>query len=99
MSQLGDTHTNILQIGDMSGLKQELATIRAALKAQPESIEADEVLGSLASAERAAQNNDEHGVKHALSTITKGGWEIVKKVAPTVGSQVLLYYLKLHGMA
>ncbi len=99
VSQLGDTHTNILQIGDMSGLKQELATIRAALKAQPESLEADEVLGSLASAERAAQSNDEHGVKHALSTITKGGWEIVKKVAPTVGSQVLLHYLKLHGMA
>jgi len=98
VSQLGDTHTNILQIGDMSGLKQELATIRAALKAQPESLEADEVLGSLASAERAAQSNDEHGVKHALSTITKGGWEIVKKVAPTVGSQVLLHYLKLHGM-
>jgi hypothetical protein len=99
VSQLGDTHTNILQICDMSGLKQELATIRAALKAQPESLETDEVLGSLASAERAAQSNDEHGVKYALSMITKGGWEIVKKVAPTIGSQVLLHYLKLHGMA
>ena len=99
VSQLGDTHTNILQIGDMSGLKQEIATIRAALKTQPDSLEADEVLGSLASAERAAQSNDGHGVKHALSTITKGGWEIVKKVAPTVGSQVLLHYLELHGIA
>jgi hypothetical protein len=99
VSQLGDTHTNILQIGDMSGLKQELATIRAALKAQPDSLEADEVLGSLASAEKAAQSNDEHGVKHAFSTITKAGWEIVKKVAPNVSSQVLLHYLKLHGMA
>ena len=99
VSQLGDTHTNILQIGDMSGLKQELVAIRAALKAQPDSLEADEVLGSLASAARAAESNDEHGVKHALGTITKGGWEIVKKVAPTVGSQVLLHYLKLHGMA
>lgn len=83
----------------MGALKQELATIRAALKAQPDSLEADEVLGSLASAERSAQSNDEHGVKHALSTITQGGWEIVKKVAPTVGSQLLLHYLKLHGMA
>jgi hypothetical protein len=99
VSQLGDTHTNILQIGDMSGLKQELARIRAALKAQPESLEVDEVLGSLASAERAAQSNDEHKVKHALSTITKGGWEMVKKAAPTLGSEVLLHYLKQHGMA
>ncbi len=99
VSQLGDTHTNILQISEMSGLKQELAAIRAALKAQPESHEADEVLGSRASAERAAQSTDEHGVKHALSTITKGGWEIVKKVVPTVGSQALLHYLNLHGMA
>ena len=99
VSQLGDTHTNILQIGDMRGLKQELATIRAALKAQPDWLEADEALGSLASAERAAQSNNEHAVKNALGTITKGGWEIVKKVAPTVGSQVLLHYLKLHGMA
>jgi hypothetical protein len=99
VSQLGDTHTNILQIGDMSGLKQELAAIRAALKAQPDSLEADEVLGSLASAEKAAHGNDEHGVERALGKITKGGWEIVKKVAPTVGSEVLLHYLKLHGMA
>lgn len=98
VSQLGDTHTNVLQISDMSGLKQELATIRARLKAEPDSLEADEVLGSLASAEKAVQSNDEHGVKHALSTISKSGWEIVKKVAPTVGSQMLLHYLKLHGM-
>ncbi len=99
VSQLGDTHTNILQIGDMRALEQELAAIRAALKAQPDSLEADVVLGSLASAERAAQSNDGHGVKHALSMITKGGWEIVEKVAPAVGSQVLLHYLKLHGLA
>lgn len=99
VSQLGDTHTNILQIGDMGELKQELATIRAALKGQPESLEVDEVLGSLASAEKAAGSNEEHGVKHALSTITQGGWEIVKNVVPTVGSQVLLHYFKLHGMA
>jgi hypothetical protein len=99
VSQLGDTHTNVLQIVDMSGLKQEIATIRAALKAQIDSLEADEVLGSLASAEKAAQSNDEHGVKIALGAVTKGGWEIVKKVAPTVGSQVLLHFLKLHGMA
>jgi hypothetical protein len=99
VSQLGDTHTNILQVGDMSELKQELAAIRAALKAQSDSLEADEVLGSLASAEKAAHGNDEHGVKNALGKVTKGGWEIVKKVAPSVGSEVLLHYLKLHGMA
>ena len=69
------------------------------VKAQPNRSEADEVLGSLASAEKAAQSNDEHGVKHALSTITKGGWERVKKSRLRLATQVLLHYLKLHGMA
>jgi len=98
-SQVGDITTNFVQGVDMVGLKHELATIRAGLKAQPESLEADEVLGALASAEKAAQSDDEHGVKNALGAITKSGWEIVKKVIPTVSSQVLLHYLKLHGMA
>ena len=69
------------------------------LETHSDSLEADEVLGSLASAEKATQSNDKHGVKHTLGTITKGGWEIVKKVAPTVGSQVLLHYVRLHSMA
>jgi hypothetical protein len=99
VSQFGDNHTTIVQIGDMSGLKQELGSIRAALKAEPDSLETDEVLGSLASAEKAAQSGDDHGVRHALSAITKDGWEMVKKTVPSVGSQVLLHYLKLHGMA
>jgi hypothetical protein len=92
-------HTNILQIGDMGTLKQEMAAIRSALKAQTESLENDEVLGSLASAEKAAQSNDEGGVNHALSAISKGGWGIIQKVASTITSQVLLHYLKLHGIA
>jgi hypothetical protein len=98
-SQFGDTHTNIVQIEDMSALKQEISSVRAALKAQPDSLETDQVLGSLASAEKAAQSSDDHGVRHALSAITKGGWEMVKKAVPGIGSQVLLHYLKLHGMA
>jgi hypothetical protein len=69
--------------------------MRAFFKKQEESVDSDEYVGLLASAERAAGDKDENKMLECLRQIPNKAWEIATMVTP----QVLLHYLKLHGMA
>ena len=77
------------------GLRPALAELRAFFKKQEESVDADEYVGLLASAEKAAGEKDEGKMLGYLKQIPSKAWEIGKAVVP----QVLLHYLKLRGMA
>jgi len=74
---------------------EALAEMRSFFKNQKESLDADEYVGLLASAEKAAGEKDESRMLGYLKQIPGGAWEIGKAVIP----QVLLHYLKSRGMA
>jgi hypothetical protein len=94
-SQTGDVSAQQLTIGELDNLRPALAAMRAFFKKQEESVDADEYVGLLARAEKAAREKDESKMLGYLKQIPRGAWEIGKAVVP----QVLLHYLKLHGMA
>lgn len=99
VSQTGNIRIHQYTVNDFGQLTVELDTLRTALKAQPSTIEADRTIGELAEAEQASQANDQTKVKSSLSRISKAGWEMIKTVAPKITSEIILYHLKLHGLA
>jgi hypothetical protein len=94
-SQTGDVSTRQLTVGELDSLRPALAEMRAFFKRHEESVDADEYVGLLASAEKAAGEKDESTMLGYLKQIPSKAWEIGKAVIP----QVLLHYLKLRGMA
>lgn len=92
VSQAGNVSVQQLTAGELDELRQALADVRSAFK-QQDSIDADEYVGSLASAEKAARAGDEHKMLGFLKQIPERAWDISKVVIP----QVLLAYLKAHG--
>jgi len=94
-SQTGNVSAQQLTVGDFENLRPALAEMRAFFKTQQESVETDEYVGLLASAEKAAVEKDESKMFGYLKQIPSKAWEIGKVVAP----QVLLHYLKLRGLA
>jgi len=94
-SQTGNVSAQQLTVGQIDDLRPALAEMRAFFKKQEESVDADEYVGLLASAEKAAGEKDESKMLGYLKQIPGKAWEIEKVVIP----QVLLNYLKLHGMA
>lgn len=99
VTQTGDVTVNHYTANDFEQLTVELDALRAALNAQPSTIEVDRTIGELAEAEEASQANDQTKVKSSLSRISKAGWEMIKTVAPKITSEIILYHLKLHGLA
>lgn len=93
-SQTGNVSAQQLTVGELDNLGPALAEMRAFFKKQ-DSVEADEYVGLLASAEKAAGEKDESKMLSYLKKIPVGAWDIGKVVVP----QVLVHYLKLHGMA
>ena len=94
-SQTGNVSAQQLTVGELENLRPALAEMRAFFKKQNESVETDEFVGLLASAEKAAAEKDEHKMLGYLQQIPSKAWEIGKVIAP----QVLLHYLKQHGLA
>jgi hypothetical protein len=93
-SQTGNVSTQQLTVRELENLRPALEAMRAFFMKQ-ESVDADEYVGLLASAEKAAGEKDEGKMQGFLKQIPSKAWEIGKVVIP----QVLLQYLKLHGMA
>jgi hypothetical protein len=94
-SQTGDVSAQQLTVGELENLRPALTEMRAFFKQQGGSVHADEYVGILASAEKAAGEKDESRMRGYLKQIPSKAWEVGKAVIP----QVLLHYLKLHGMA
>lgn len=94
-SQTGDVSAQQLTVGELDNLRPALAAMRSFFKLQEDSVDSDEYVGLLARAEKAADEKDEDKMLGCLKEIPGKAWEIGKAVVP----QVLLHYLKLHGMA
>ena len=94
-SLTGNVSAQTLTVAALENLRPALADMRAFFKKQGESVDADEYVGLLASAEKAAGEKDEGRMLGCLKQIPSKAWEIGKTVIP----EVLLHYLKLHGMA
>jgi hypothetical protein len=94
-SLTGNVSAQQLTVLELDSLRPALAELRAFFKKQEESVDADEYVGLLASAEKAAGEKDEGKMLGYLKQIPSKAWEIGKAVVP----QVLLHYLKLRGMA
>jgi hypothetical protein len=94
-SQTGNASVQQLNIGELQEIRQAIAATRAFFKKQEESVDADEYIGLLASAEKAAHEGDESKMHGVLKQVPGKAWEIGKEVIP----KVLLHYLKMHGMA
>jgi len=94
-SQTGNVSAQQVTVGELDDLRPALAEMRAFFKKQEQSVDADECVGLLASAEKAAAEKDETKMLGYLKQIPSKAWEIGRTVIP----QVLLHYLKLKGMA
>jgi hypothetical protein len=94
-SQTGNVSAQQLTVGELDALRPALAEMRAFFKKHEESVDADEYVGLLASAEKAAGEKDESKMLGYLKQIPSKAWEVGKVVVP----QVLLHYLKLRGIA
>jgi hypothetical protein len=94
-SQTGNVSAQQLTVGDLENLRPAIAEIRAFFRNQQESVDTDEYVGLLASAEKAAGEQDENKMLGYLKQIPSTAWEIGKTVAP----QVLMHYLKQRGLA
>lgn len=93
-SQTGNVFMQQMTVAESSDLRTALAEVRSALKQQGNSIDVDESVGLLASAEKAAQQGDESKVLACLKQVPEKAWDIGKAVIP----QILLSYLKAHGL-
>jgi soluble cytochrome b562 len=94
-SQAGNVSAQQVTVAALEDLRPALAEMRAFFKQQGESVDADEYVGLLASAEKAAAEKDEGKMLGYLKQIPADAWEIGKAVLP----QVLLHYLKARGLA
>jgi len=94
-SQTGNASVQQLAIAELKDIGQAIAQTRAFFKKQEDSIDADEYIGLLASAEKAAHEGNEGKMLDFLKKVPGKAWEIGKAVIP----QVLLHYLKMRGMA
>lgn len=94
-SQTGNVSAQQLAVGELENLSPALAEMRAFFKKQSESVETDECVGLLASAEKAAGEKDEGKMLGYLKQIPTKMWDVGKVVVP----EVLLHYLKQHGLA
>jgi hypothetical protein len=93
-SQTGNVLVNDLTVEELSKLGPALSEMRTFFKNQKDSLDADEYVGFLAGAEKAAGEKDESKMRHYLKQIPSKAWNIGQTVIP----QILLHYLKLHGM-
>ncbi|HLJ85500.1 MAG TPA: hypothetical protein VKZ53_01675 [Candidatus Angelobacter sp.] len=94
-SQTGNISVQQITTTALNDLRPELAQMRAFFKKQEESVDTDEYVGLLASAEKAADEKDENKMLGYLKQIPGKAWEIGKAVIPPM----LLHYLKAHDMA
>jgi hypothetical protein len=94
-SQTGNVSAQQLTVGELENMRPALAEMRAFFRKQDESVDTDEYVGLLASAEKAASEKNESKMLGYLKQIPGKAWEIGKSVAP----QVLLHYLAKHGLA
>jgi hypothetical protein len=92
-SQAGNVNVQHLTTEQLNALQPELAALRATLKAH-DILEADEGVGLLAGAEKAAKDGDESKMLGLLKQIPAKAWELGKPVI----SAALLGYLKAHGL-
>ncbi len=98
VTQSGNVHIQQHKVNDFNELATELSSFRAALKAQPSTLESDEAIGLLAAAEKAAHEKDEKKVNQYLGQITKGSWELIKASVPQIATQAALHFLKARGL-
>ena len=94
-SQTGNVSAQQLTIGDFDGLQSALADLRRFFRRQDDSADVDEIVGQLASAEKAASRRDEPKLFESLKRIPARAWEIGRAVLP----EVLLHYLRTRGLA
>jgi soluble cytochrome b562 len=94
-SQTGNVSAQQVTVAKWDDLRPALGQMRAFFKQHQESVDADEYVGLLASAEKAAVEKDESKMLGYLKQIPVHAWEIGKTVLP----QVLLHYLKARGLA
>ena len=94
-TQTGNVSAQQLTVAALNDLRPALTEMRTFFKKQGESVDADEYIGLLASAEKAVGEKDESKMLGYLKQIPAHAWEIGKAALP----QVLLHYLKAHGLA
>jgi hypothetical protein len=94
-SLTGNIIAQQIAVSEFESLQPALAAMRTFFKNQEDSLDADESIGLLASAERAASEKDEGKMLACLKQIPAKAWDVGKTVIP----QVLLHYLKLNGLA
>lgn len=99
VTQTGDITIHQYTVNDFKQLTVELDALRAGLRQQTSTVDADETIGLLAGAEKASKENDQPKVTSCLSRISKAGWEMIKTSAPKITSEIILHYLRLHGLA
>ncbi|MGI8989966.1 MAG: hypothetical protein ACR2I2_10320 [Bryobacteraceae bacterium] len=90
---------NVLTSGEFHNLASELARLRYTLQSQFLSTPQAETIELLQQAEAASNNKDAHKVQSVLQRISGSGWSAIKSVAPQITSQVILGFLKAHGLA
>jgi hypothetical protein len=93
-SQTGNVSAQQLTVGELGTLKPVLAEVRSALRKRDDSVDADEHIGLLASAEKAASENNESKMLGFLKQIPEKTWDVSKAVL----SEALLAYLKARGI-
>jgi len=93
-SQTGNVSSQQLNVGELGELRTVLAEVRSALKRQDNSVDVDEHIGLLASADKAANEGNENKMLGFLKQIPEKTWDIGKVVIP----QAVLAYLKAHGI-
>ncbi len=92
-TQSGDVNVQHLTTEQLNTLQSDLAEVRAAFRNQG-THEADESVGLVAAAEKAAKEGDESKMLAFLKQIPAKAWDIGKDVI----SAALLAYLKTHGV-
>ena len=92
-SQTGNVNVQHLEIAQLNALQADLAAVRAAFRSHG-SLEADETVGLLAGAEKAAKEGNEGTMLALLKQIPAKGWDVAKDVLSTA----TIAYLKAHGL-
>ena len=87
----------VLTSGELDNLASELASLRSTL--QSRFTAQTDTIDLLQQAETASKNKDGHQVQSVLQSISKSGWSAIRSVAPQITSQVILTFLKNHGLA
>jgi hypothetical protein len=95
-SQTGNVSAQQLTVGELDNLRAALAAMRTFFKKQEESVDTDEYVGLLSSAEKAAAEKDESRMRGYLKQIPGKAWEIGKAVIPA--SSAALPETSRHGV-